>query len=392
MKKIILSLILLLTLSGCWNYNELNEFSIVSGVALDKSGDEYEMSVLISNSPKSNSSDSNSSESQVVVYSGKGKSIFSALKQIGLISPSELYFGSFSVLVISEEVAKDGINNAIDFFVRYPNSRKNFYVVLSKNSKAKDTLKIMTPLSSFPSQKITDNVKSTTELQGIIASKNFNDLLSTILTPGTELSINCIEIVGDVEEGSSKENIESSEPKTYTKLGNLGIFKDDKLVDWASRDESLGINIIKGAISEMFLDIEYEDGYVVIDSTSFSSDVKVKIKNDKPTININLSGEARIIEVKGDVDLENSKVIDEIQKKVNKKIKKRVEQAIQLAIENKTDVFGFGQIFYQEYPKYFEKNKNNWNDNLDKIKINIKSDLMLKNKVSSKTSLEEIND
>lgn len=392
MKKIILSLILLLTLSGCWNYNELNEFSIVSGVALDKSGDEYEMSVLISNSPKSNSSDSNSSESQVVVYSGKGKSIFSALKQIGLISPSELYFGSFSVLVISEEVAKDGINNAIDFFVRYPNSRKNFYVVLSKNSKAKNTLKIMTPLSSFPSQKITDNVKSTTELQGIIASKNFNDLLSTILTPGTELSINCIEIVGDVEEGSSKENIESSEPKTYTKLGNLGIFKDDKLVDWASRDESLGINIIKGAISEMFLDIEYEDGYVVIDSTSFSSDVKVKIKNDKPTININLSGEARIIEVKGDVDLENSKVIDEIQKKVNKKIKKRVEQAIQLAIENKTDVFGFGQIFYQEYPKYFEKNKNNWNDNLDKIKINIKSDLMLKNKVSSKTSLEEIND
>ena len=286
MKKIILSLILLLTLTGCWNYNELNDYSIVSGVAIDKSEDEYEMSVLISNSPKSNSSESNSSESQVVVYSGKGDSIFSALKQIGLISPSELYFGSFSVLVISEEVAKDGINNAIDFFVRYPNSRKNFYVVLSKETKAKDTLKIMTPLSSFPSQKITDNVKSTTELQGIIASKNFNDLLSTILTQGTELSLNCIEIVGNVEEGSSKENIESSQPKTYTKLGNLGIFKDDKLIDWADRDESLGINIINGAISEMFLDIEYKEGYVVIDSTSFSSDVKVKLKDKQPVIDL----------------------------------------------------------------------------------------------------------
>ena len=392
MKKIILSLILLFTLTGCWNYNELNEFSIVSGVSIDKSGDEYEMSVLISNSPKSNSSDSNSSESQVVVYSGKGESIFSALKQIGLISPSELYFGSFSVLVISEEVAKDGINNAIDFFVRYPNSRKNFYVVLSKESKAKDTLKIMTPLSSFPSQKITDNVKSTTELQGIIASKNFNDLLSTILTPGTELSINCIEIVGDVEEGSNKENIESSEPKTYTKLGNLGVFKDDKLVDWANRDESLGINIIKGATKEMFLDIEYKNGYVVIDSTSFSSDVKVKLENNEPVVNIDLSGEARIIEVKGDVDLEDSKAIEEIQKKANKKIKKRVEQAIDLAIENKTDIFGFGQMFYQEYPKYFKKQEKEWNNNLDKIKINISSDLMLKNKVSSKTSLEEIHD
>ena len=392
MKKIILSLILLLTLTGCWNYNELNDYSIISGVAIDKSEDRYEMSVLISNSPKSNSSESNSSESQVVVYSGKGDSIFSALKQIGLISPSELYFGSFSVLVVSEEVAKEGINNAIDFFVRYPNSRKNFYVVLSKEAKAKDTLKIMTPLSSFPSQKITDNVKSTTELQGIISSKNFNDLLSTILTPGTELSLNCIEIVGDVEEGSSKENIESSQPKTYTKLGNLGIFKNDKLIDWADRDESLGINIINGAISEMFLDVEYKDGYVVIDSTSFSSDVKVKLKDEQPVIDISLSGEARIVEVEGDIDLENSKVIEEIQKKANKKIKKRAEQAIDLATQNKTDIFGFGKMFYQEYPKYFKKKEKEWNDNLDKIEININSDLMLKNKVSSKTSLEEIHD
>ena len=392
MKKIILSLILLLTLTGCWNYNELNDYSIVSGVAIDKLEDQYEMSVLISNSPKSNSSESNSSESQVVIYSGKGDSIFSALKQIGLISPSELYFGSFSVLVVSEEVAKDGINNAIDFFVRYPNSRKNFYVVLSKEDKAKDTLKIMTPLSSFPSQKITDNVKSTTELQGIISSKNFNDLLSTILTPGTELSLNCIEIVGDVEEGSSKENIESSEPKTYTKLGNLGIFKDDKLVDWANRDESLGINIIKGEISEMFLDIEYKDGYVVIDSTSFSSNIKVTLKDEQPIVDISLSGEARIVEVEGDVDLEDSKVIEEIQKKVNKKIKKRAEQAIDLAIKNKTDIFGFGKMFYQEYPKYFKEQEKEWNDNLDKIEININSNLMLKNKVSSKTSLEEIHE
>lgn len=392
MKKVVLSLIILFCLSGCWNYKELNDYSIVSGVAIDKKGDEYEASVLISNSPKSNSSDSNSSESQVVVYSGKGDSIFSALKQIGLISPKELYFGSFSVLVISEEVAKDGINSAVDFFVRYPNARKNFYVVLSKDTKAKDTLKIMTPLSSFPSQKITDNVKSTTELQGIISSINFNDLLSTILSDGTELTINCIEIEGDKDEGSSKENIESSEPKAYTKLGNLGIFKNDKLVDWANRDESLGINIINGNISEMFLDIEYDDGYVVIDSTSFSSKVSVELKDNKPVVNIDLSGEARIIEVEGDVDLEDSNVIEELQKKANKKIKKRVNQAIDLAIENKTDIFGFGQMFYQEYPEYFKSAKEDWNKNLNQIEIKINSDLMLKNKVSSKNSLEEIND
>lgn len=392
MKKITLSFFILICLSGCWNYNELNDYSIVSGVSIDKSGDEYEASILISNSPKSNSSDSNSSQSQVVVYSGKGDSIFSALKQIGLISPKELYFGSFSVLVISEEVAKDGINNAIDFFVRYPNARKNFYVVLSKDDKAKDTLKIMSPLSSFPSQKITDNVKTTTELQGIISSINFNDLLSTILSDGVETTINCIEVEGDKEKGSSQENLESSEPEAYTKLGNLGIFKGDKLIDWANRDESLGINMINGKISEMFMDIEYNDGYVVIDSTSFSSNITPTLKDNKPNIDIEISGEARIIEVKGDINLEDSKTIEKLQKETNKKIKKRINEALDLAIENKTDIFGFGKLFFQEYPKYFNSVKKDWNKSLDQININIKSDLMLKNKVSSKNSLEEIND
>lgn len=391
MKKLILSLIILFCLSGCWNYKELNDYSIVSGVAIDKVGDEYETSVLISNSPKNNS-DENSSESNVVVYSEKGSSIFDSLKKIGLISPKELYFGSFSVLVISEEVAKDGINNAIDFFIRYPSSRKNFYIVLSKDVKAKDTLKIMTPLSSFPSQNIADNIKSTKELQGTIFSLDFNHLISTILTDGVEPVINCIKVKGDIEEGSSQENLESSEQKSYTKLSNLGIFRDDKLVDWANHDESLGINMINGKISEMYLDLEYDGGYVVVDSTSFKTDVNVKLKDNKPVVNINLSGEARIIEVEGKIDLEDSKVIEKLQKKANKKIKQQVNKALELAIENETDIFGFGKMFYQDYPDYFESVKKVWNSNLGNIEFKIKSDLMLKNKVSSKNSLEEIDD
>lgn len=392
MKKIIASLFILLCLSGCWNYKELNEYSIVTGVAIDKNEDEYEASVLISNSPKNNSSDSNSSESQVVVYSGKGKSIFDALKDIGLISPKELYFGSFSVLIISEEVAKDGINNAVDFFVRHPNSRKNFYVVLAKDTKAKDTLKIMTPLTTFPSQNITDNVRSTTNLQGIIYTINFNDLLSTVLSDGVELTINCIKVIGDEKKGSTKDNLESSEPESYTKLGNLGIFKNDKLIDWANHDESLGINMINNNIREMYLDLKLIDGYIVIDSTSFSSKVDIELKDNKPIVNINITGEARIIEVKGDVDLQDSKTIEKLQEKANKKIKEHINKAITLAIKNKTDIFGFGQMFYKKYPKYYESIKKEWNNRLDEIKINISSDLMLKNKVSSKNSLEEIND
>lgn len=391
MKKIILSLFIILFISGCGNYKELNEYSVVTGVAIDKSNDGYQVSTLISNAPKS-STDTSSSESQIVVYSGTGNSIFEAFKDIGLISPKELYLGSFSILVISDEVAKDGIESVVDFFLRYTSSRNNFYVVVSRNDKAKDTLKIMTHLTNFPSQGISDNIKATTKLQGAIAKIDFDQLVSILVRDGINPTINSVYIVGDVEEGSSTQNLESSEPKSYLKLGNLAIFKNDKLVDWSTHNESLGINIINNKVYEMYLNIKYNDGYVVVDTTSFSSNIDTKVINNSPKIDINLKGEARIIEVKGDIDLENDNVIEELEKRSNELIKSYVDEAINLAIKNKTDIFGFGLKFYQNHPNYYKSVKDDWNDNLEKISFNINSELILKNKVSSKNSLEDIHD
>ena len=73
-----------------------------------------------------------SKESNVVVYTGKGTSLYEAFKDIGLISPKEIYIGSFSILIISEDIAKEGIDDVVDLFLRYPSSRKSFYVIISK--------------------------------------------------------------------------------------------------------------------------------------------------------------------------------------------------------------------------------------------------------------------
>lgn len=40
MKKIILSLFILM-LCGCWNYNELNNYSIATGMAIDYEDNKY---------------------------------------------------------------------------------------------------------------------------------------------------------------------------------------------------------------------------------------------------------------------------------------------------------------------------------------------------------------
>ena len=384
---------MLICVSGCWNYKELNEYSIVTGISVDKANDGYKVSTLISNVPKGNSgSDSSSSNSEIVVYEGKGNSISAALKDIGLISPKELYLNSFYILVISEDVARDGINNVLDFFLKYSSSRNNFNVIITKNCKAKDTLKIMTSITNFPSQSIADNLKTTTELQGAIKTVNFDDLISTLVSEGIEPTISTITIVGNIEEGFTKKNLESSEPKAYVKLDNLAIFKNDKLIDFASHEESIGLNILNNQVNEMYFNIEYNGGFAIIDTTNFKSEISTSIYNNKPFVKISLKGEGRIIETEGKLNLEDNKVIEILQKKANEKVIDFVKQAINLSSKNKSDIIGIGRNLYKNHYSYYNKITDNWDDMLEQLNYKIDSKLIINNKVSSKNSLEDVYD
>ena len=55
-----------------------------------------------------------------------------------------------------------------------------------------------------------------------------------------------------------------------------------------------------------------------------------------------------------------------------------------------------GTVMYEnlksKYPKYFEKRKDNWDTIFQELNIDKNVKIILKNKVSSKNSLEEIND
>ena len=387
MKKILISLILLICLTGCWNYHELNNYSIVTGVAIDKSDTGYEVSVLIANTPK-NDTDKESGSSKIVVYSGEGDTIYTAIKDIGLISAKELYMGHFAVLVISEDVAINGIDEVIDMFLRESSTKKNFFVSITKDCKAKDTLKIITPLSNFPSQNIADNLISTSKLQGIISNVTFNELVSNLKRDGIENSINSLNIIGNSSEGSKKENVEESEPKTYIKLGTLGLFKDDKLVHWTTKEESIGINIVKNKTSEMYVKVKYKNSTIVFETVDIKTIVNVKLDDKNPIVNIDISGKAKIAEVINNVGLNSDEVINLLKDKINRKVIDYVNQGIDIAIKNNTDVFGLGLQFYKEYPNYYKNVKNNWENNLSNLKININSNIILKTKGSSKESLE----
>ena len=176
MKKVLI-LLLLFLLTGCWNYQELNSIAISTAIGVDKNDDgKYEVSTMIANSRKEQSS-SKESESQSIIFTGVGNTISEAFKNIDLYNPRRNYIGHVSVVVISDEVAKDGLNDILDFSARNPESTKRFQMVIAKNCKAKDILKILTPLETFSAQNISNNLKYSRDSQATSTAILYSDFI-----------------------------------------------------------------------------------------------------------------------------------------------------------------------------------------------------------------------
>lgn len=383
MKKFIIIFVFCLLSAGCSNYDELNNLSIVTGVSLDKKDDIYEVSYLIANSPKGQTS-SKEGEAKTTVYSGKGKTIPDAAMEIEQKSPKKIYLGHINVVVISEEISKEGFFKTAGWLIRNSETRKKFYLLQAKDEEAKNILKIVSPLESFPSQSIATLLESNHDSKSASTAITYSTFIGHVLEKGYDPILPSISIVGDPKKGSNEENIKTTTPTAYNILGPLAIFRSDKLVGYATIEESQFINLLQNQTDQIKYTLKINNNKISIDSYNISSNTKLK---DKNTIDINIKASGTIQNISGNINIKDYNEIKNIENHWNENLKKDLYKIIdKMKNEYECDVFGFGNKIYLKYPRYFEKIEKDWNDKYFKnVKVNIKTDL----KIISTGSLQE---
>jgi spore germination protein KC len=379
MKKLIITLLVLI-LTGCWNYHELNDYAIVTGMAIDELNNGYEVSILLSNGKKKEDD-----KTQIKIYSGDGKTINDAIKNISLTMPKKVYLNHLAIIIVSDKIAKKGVTPVLDYLLREPQSYQNFNIVFSKNSKAKDILSIINPLSDYPSQNINEIIKINEKEQGRITNSSFNKLVTTILEKGKNPTVNSIVLQGDKKAGIKKEELENSVTSAYTKLDTIGIFKDDKLIDWATVDESIGINILLNDVKNLYLEIPCQENYITITTDKIKT--KKTINKNKISMNITING--NINEIGCNIDLNDNKEITKIENKAKEKLYNYIEKAIIKAKNLETDIFGFGNMIYKKYPNYFNS-INNWNLYFKNLDIDVELEFKIKKTNALKQTIGEL--
>lgn len=374
MKKYIFLLPFIFMMTGCYNYRELNDLAIISGVSISKSDNIYNITVEVVN-PKKEQDTSSGKEPDYVIYEGYGNSMQEAFRNIVKESPQKLYGAQIDILIIDEETARDGVSEILDFFARDPEVRSEFYVVISKNS---DALKVISPLVNLSSKNIISSLKSTNTYIGSVNLVTYNELLNDFINPHKEIALPSIEVVGNENIGETNENIEKTTSSANNVISNMCIFKDNKMLDYLTYEESLGYNIIRGNTKTVLIRNEYgDDEFIVNEIIDSKTEIKPNLK--KKEITITVSGTASISEVNKKVNLESNKEIKKIEKDLNKKIEELMETTI-LNTNNKynSDIYGFEDLFYKENPKYYKKLIKEYDiDFLNNITYKVKSNIKI---------------
>ena len=366
MKKILI-LILLTCLTGCWNYYELNNLAICTGISIDKTDDKYEVTYLISNAKKAESN-SKEGEAGTTTYSGIGDTIQEAINDLTLKIPFEPYNGHLVVIIISEDIAKEGITQVLDLLARDTESRDFFYILLSKDAKAKEILEIISPLETFPSQTLASDIETSSAKTSLIYKITYNDFLYTLLEEGKNPVLNSVTVLGNQEKGSDEKSLSSTIPKATIKIDTLGIFKKDKLIGWTTQEESRGINLLNNSVENFYVKTTCDDNYIMSYVKDIESNTKIDLKNNK--VKVTIDGKASLLEVNCNINLGDPNKIKEIENNIKDKINEIINQSTNLVqIKYNTDVFGYGNKIYKSNPKKWKEIKDNWDEIFKNLEI-----------------------
>lgn len=355
MKKfvlIIITLFILLISSGCYNYKEINDMAIVSSIGIDKDNknDKYIVSAQIMNSKESEDSE----DSQITVYTKEGDTVHEALRNITLKSPRKLYGNHLSKIVLSEEVAKEGIDNILDIFNRITEVRNEFIITIVKEDKASDVLKVLTTTESIPAEYVKLSLKIADETSGLTYATKLDEFISLYLKKGIDPVVPVLKIDKKEKKGTTINNITTTNPISKIVIEDLAVTNKGKLETYLKNEEVIGYNFLRNQIQKMIIPVKCDDenNYASISILKNKTKNNATKKDNKYIINFNINSEAIITEYNCRKDLTDEKVIKELEKDTEKKIKRYIKKSLDKQKETKGKFLGLERLIYLDYPKY----------------------------------------
>lgn len=376
-KKLIVIFIILsysLLFVGCWNYTEIDKYSIVAGLAVDKgeNGYKYTLSAEIINI-----TGGEKAEIKPKIVKVNTNTVFDGIRDMVGLTSKKLFFAHCKVIIISEELAKNGITDMMDLIVRDHETRITMNVVISREKTAREILEckpVSTPIVSY---EIVSILNQNPRFLGEAPKKQVFHVVNELNTKSQSLVLPCFEV-------------EKKQDDKFYRLSGTAVFKGDKLVDFLDSYESKAylfvMGEVKGSLVEVGIDSKKHIGFEL---QKCKSEIKSSIKDGMPVFTVEISpivtlGELEIEDETLEYGMKEEKYFKELLEDSLKKSADDLIKKMQNGVSS--DIFGFGTVLAIEHKNEWEKYKGNWNDEFRNAKVNVKVNVHIRGTGSSKTS------
>ncbi len=341
MKKVssllLICILCVLCLCGCFSYKDINKLMFATAVIVDMDKDKRPV-VYIEAFKPFRSSTSGSEQGQRVILKGTGKSVYEAMRDIHLSTSFKLNYTQNKAVMFTKRAAQYGIDNWLDIFDRDQEFVIRPYILITDESP-EDLLKLKIAQQEYLGiilKDIIDNEGASTRSVRLAINEYLNRRLI-----GSETSV--ITSIG------IKKNI----PEERVEITGGAILKDDKLMEMLPRSDGQGYNFLMNTLKTGSLEIsnpEQEDEFVSLNV--LRSRTKTELTYDGKVIKLKKTIEVKtnIEEIEKGLILNDSNVA-KIREKSESNIRKACMRVFEKYKEENLDIFNIKEILERKYPK-----------------------------------------
>ena len=372
--RLLLVMMTILLLTGCWNRIEINDVGIVTAIGLDLvERDQILLSLQVAVPSKlgPTGASSGGKEKGTFVVSGTGATVSEAYRNIQYKLARRIFFSQSRVLLIGSDLAKRGISHIIDFHTRYQEPRINSFIMFTKG-KASTIIKSAPNFESVSSEETKELARL-----GVGMEVTVMDFFNMLLTDGQE------PIAPQYTLESREVKIKNKSSKTQA-INGAAVFKKDKLAGWMDKGEVRGVLWIRNEMKEGVITVktptEKGGGNVSFEILSSRTKIIPRYQKGKVKLTVKVTSEMNAIENDSKLDLMEQKVLEDLQQRIEKQINDRIQLAVDIAQKKyQSDIFGFGQAFYKKYPKEWNTwYKNRWEQEFPDVDVSINSEVTVR--------------
>ncbi|AXF56355.1 Ger(x)C family spore germination protein [Salicibibacter kimchii] len=297
----------------------------------------------------------------VWVLSTVGHSLEDAISNLQQEISDQIFLGQLQVVVVNEDVAKQGVDRFNETLRRNPQVRRNAWMVVSKET-ASQYMDISPALEEVPTLYLANMIENSVRI-GKFPEDYMGLFWRMVSSKGQDGYLPYLELKGEEQ----------------IQLNGIAYFKGDEMVD---NTDPIEIGAFMGIIGfedggyDFFAPVPDSNAHVMTEAALRQSNIETTIADGKPQVDVTIRYEFIITEKTGseDITLDDEQVIADIEKEGRKATLQASENLIEKLQDEQSDIFGFGEYVRAKHPIYWNReieSKEKWQEEFQDLDVNV---------------------